>query len=170
MNALDLACGSGRHAKWLAEHGWTVTAVDREPGEMRPGVTTIKADLEKHEFRIEPEAWELIICWLYWQEDLLPEIARGVKPGGFVALAGKTTGRFATSLDRYHAAFPGWEEVASGQDESRAFLIAERPLEKFVNQIADVPGFFGLVDSGPELSASADAMREVCRELFHLAK
>jgi SAM-dependent methyltransferase len=26
--ALDLACGEGRNAIWLAEHGWTVTAVD----------------------------------------------------------------------------------------------------------------------------------------------
>jgi SAM-dependent methyltransferase len=26
--ALDLACGAGRHAVWLAEHGWHVTAVD----------------------------------------------------------------------------------------------------------------------------------------------
>ncbi|MBC7301684.1 MAG: class I SAM-dependent methyltransferase [Nocardia sp.] len=26
--ALDLACGEGRHALWLATHGWEVTAVD----------------------------------------------------------------------------------------------------------------------------------------------
>ena len=26
--ALDLACGAGRNALWLAEHGWEVTAVD----------------------------------------------------------------------------------------------------------------------------------------------
>src|ERR1700730_16652348 len=25
---LDLACGTGRNALWLAEHGWRVTAVD----------------------------------------------------------------------------------------------------------------------------------------------
>jgi SAM-dependent methyltransferase len=27
-HALDLACGLGRHARWLAAHGWAVTAVD----------------------------------------------------------------------------------------------------------------------------------------------
>lgn len=26
--AIDLACGDGRHARWLAAHGWQVTAVD----------------------------------------------------------------------------------------------------------------------------------------------
>jgi len=26
--ALDLECGQGRHAVWLAEHGWHVTGVD----------------------------------------------------------------------------------------------------------------------------------------------
>jgi len=26
--AVDLACGDGRHARWLAAHGWRVTAVD----------------------------------------------------------------------------------------------------------------------------------------------
>jgi SAM-dependent methyltransferase len=26
--AVDLACGTGRHALWLARHGWQVTAVD----------------------------------------------------------------------------------------------------------------------------------------------
>ncbi|MCA2209621.1 class I SAM-dependent methyltransferase [Nocardia rosealba] len=28
MRALDLACGEGRHALWLATHGWQVQAVD----------------------------------------------------------------------------------------------------------------------------------------------
>src|SRR5438094_2470314 len=29
--ALDLACGTGRNALWLAEHDWNVTAVDGAP-------------------------------------------------------------------------------------------------------------------------------------------
>jgi SAM-dependent methyltransferase len=122
--ALDLACGSGRHAIWLAEQGWDVTAVDIEPSAGIPGF--IQADLESHEFTVEFEAWDLIVCWLYWQPDLLPEIARGVRSGGIVALAGKTTGRFATSLAQFREGFRGWQELASGQDEMRAYLIARR--------------------------------------------
>jgi ubiquinone/menaquinone biosynthesis C-methylase UbiE len=33
--ALDLGCGSGRHAVWLAERGWQVTAVDFSPEALR---------------------------------------------------------------------------------------------------------------------------------------
>jgi SAM-dependent methyltransferase len=129
--ALDLACGSGRHSIWLMERGFEVTAVDTDIIEIseNPGVFCVRADLERHEYRIEPDMWDLIVCWLYWQPDLMPEIARGVRQGGRVALAGKTTGRFATSVARYREAFEKWAEIASGENETRAFFIAMR-LEK----------------------------------------
>jgi SAM-dependent methyltransferase len=114
--ALDLACGDGRHSRWLAERGWHVTGIDRE-----------QADLEKHEYQIEPKAWDLIVCWLYWQEDLMPEVAGGVRPGGIVALAGKTEGRFATSLENYRKVFQGWTELSAEQTSHRTHFIARRP-------------------------------------------
>jgi SAM-dependent methyltransferase len=121
--ALDLASGSGRHAIWLRDHGWHVTAVDLAV-ENIPGVTCIRANLERGEYAIEPGVWDLIVCWLYWQEDLLIPIANGVRDGGIIALAGKTSGRFATALDRYRSAFPNWQEIGAGHDEHKAFLIA----------------------------------------------
>ena len=126
--ALDLACGAGRHAIWLAEQGWAVTAVDQLDFATHPlpGVTCITADLEARQYRVQPDAWDLIICWLYWQADLLPEIAAGVRKGGIVGLAGKSSGRFATSLANYRAAFPGWTELAAGEDGFKAFFIARR--------------------------------------------
>ena len=87
----------------------------------------MRADLERGEFTVEPGAWDAIVCWLYWQADLLPAIARGVRRGGVVALAGLTSGRFATSLANYRAAFAGWTEIASGEDEVRAWFIASNP-------------------------------------------
>ncbi|MEP6716614.1 MAG: hypothetical protein ABJC09_13675 [Terriglobia bacterium] len=123
--ALDLAAGQGRHALWLAGRGWKVTAVDREIAAI-PGVDVIWADLERHEFKIEPEAWDLIVCWLYWQEDLMPLIAAGVRKGGVAALAGKTSGRFTTSLIRYRKFFEDWEELDSGEEDGRAWLIVRR--------------------------------------------
>ena len=125
--ALDLACGAGRHAIWLRDRGWQVTAADLVP-ESIPGVTFVTANLEQHEFPIEPQAWDLIVCWLYWQEDLLPHIAAGLRPGGIAALAGKTTGRFATSLTQYRRAFAQWRELSSGEDVKKTFLITVKPL------------------------------------------
>jgi SAM-dependent methyltransferase len=123
--ALDLAAGSGRHSLWLVERGWDVTAIDIQI-EPIPGVHCIRADLEKHEFPIPADSWDLILCWRYWQPDLLPEIAWGVRQGGIVALAGKTSGRFATSESQFRQAFPAWTEIASGRNEPIAFFIARK--------------------------------------------
>src|SRR5579872_4299639 len=70
--ALDLACGTGRNALWLAEHGWSVTAVDGSPAAIDilhqraaalPIATQI-ADLEDPSFTIEPASYNLIaICY-----------------------------------------------------------------------------------------------------------
>jgi hypothetical protein len=122
---LDLAAGQGRHSRWLRDRNWTVTAVDQIGPEIE-GATCIQADLEKHEYVIAPDSWDLIVCWLYWQPDLLPHIGAGVRRGGVIALAGKTSGRFATSLRNYRAAFDGWGEILSGEDEVRTFFIARR--------------------------------------------
>jgi SAM-dependent methyltransferase len=72
--ALDLACGEGRNAVWLAEHGWQVTGVDfaavgldkaRRLASAR-GVEGewIAADLL--EYRPEPRSFDLVLV-LYLQ-------------------------------------------------------------------------------------------------------
>lgn len=127
--ALDLACGNGRHAIYLAEKGWKVTAVDQTEIQI-PNVHFVQADLEKHEFPIAPKAYDLILAWLYWQPDLLPSIAQGLRPNGVVALAGKTDGRFATSLAQYRHAFPKWPELAAGESDGRAWFVARAPYNK----------------------------------------
>ena len=45
---LDLACGSGRHANWLAEQDHRVTGVDRDAqalGGLKQGCEVIVADI-----------------------------------------------------------------------------------------------------------------------------
>jgi SAM-dependent methyltransferase len=124
--ALDLACGGGRHALWLRDAGWAVTGVELAMPSLA-GVSCVQADLERSEYSIMAGTWDLIVCWLYWQQNLLLPIANGVKPGGVVALAGKLSGRFATSLDRYRRAFAGWEELRGGEDDYKAFFVARKP-------------------------------------------
>jgi tellurite methyltransferase len=95
--ALDLACGPGRHAIFLAERGWQVTAVDAS----RVGIELLRetagarglrvdarvANLERGEFEIEPEAYDLLGVFYYLQRDLFPQIRAGVRPGGVVICA-----------------------------------------------------------------------------------
>jgi tellurite methyltransferase len=94
--ALDLACGKGRNAIFLAERGWQVTGVDashvgielaeRAARERNVTVDWRVADLERGEFTIEREAYDLICVFYYLQRDLFQEIRAGVSAGGtFVA-------------------------------------------------------------------------------------
>jgi len=95
--ALDVACGPGRHALWLAEHGWQVTAVDysnvaiemlqKRAAEKRIAVDARVADLERHEFVIEPQSYDLVIACNYLQRDLFPQIKEGTRIGGLVLAA-----------------------------------------------------------------------------------
>jgi tellurite methyltransferase len=90
--ALDLACGAGRNAVWLAQHGWEVTAVDgastaielleRRAAECGVRVETHVADLEKSEFPIAPASWDFIAICFYLQTSLIEQAKSGVKPGG----------------------------------------------------------------------------------------
>ncbi|MDQ3818198.1 MAG: methyltransferase domain-containing protein [Acidobacteriota bacterium] len=95
--ALDLACGTGRHAIFLAERGWQVVAVDAS----QVGIEIAKtfshvrgarvdwrvADLERGEFEIEDGAYDLVCVFYYLQRDLFKKIRAGVKPGGLAIAA-----------------------------------------------------------------------------------
>ena len=98
--ALDLACGTGRHAVWLAARGWRVDAVDGSAAAIslllanadrtgcRGRLETHVADLEADppEFTIEPAAYDLIVDCYFLHRPLFAAIREGIRPGGlFVA-------------------------------------------------------------------------------------
>lgn len=98
--ALDLACGVGRHAVWLASRGWRVDAVDgsdtaislllanAERAGCRERIEPHVADLETDppEFTIQPAAYDLIVDCYFLHRPLFAAIREGVRPGGsFVA-------------------------------------------------------------------------------------
>ncbi len=127
--ALDLACGAGRHALFLAARGFSVTAVDasrvgvehlRERARQRgPDGDARVAELERGEFHIEPGAYDLVCDFYYLQRDLFPALRAGVRPGGlFVAAihlsdedprARPTNPDFLLEPGELRAEFDGWE-------------------------------------------------------------
>ena len=107
--ALDLACGRGRNALFLAEHGRHVTAVDWSGAALdileerakalkipvrrlqridegkqmtRAGIDLLQADLET--VTLPLNRYSLILCVRYLQRSLFPQICRALRPGGMV--------------------------------------------------------------------------------------
>jgi tellurite methyltransferase len=98
--AIDLACGTGRNALYLAERGWAVTAVDGsekaiEVVQMRSAVGGLNvhtkvADLTAPSFTMPPEAFDLILIAYYLQRDLFAKVKAAVRPGGVVVAIAHT--------------------------------------------------------------------------------
>jgi len=93
--ALDLACGAGRNALYLAGLGWRVTAVDRSAAALRRlreradalEIEIRQADLGRGEFPLAPDSYDLICDILYLQRSLFSCIRAGIRPGGIFAAA-----------------------------------------------------------------------------------
>ena len=84
-SALDLACGGGRHLRWLAGCGWAVTGVDRDGAALRPlaGLgELIEADIENGPWPVEGRRFDLVLVTNYLWRPLLPRIVEAVAPGG----------------------------------------------------------------------------------------
>ncbi len=84
---LDLACGPGRHAIYLAGLGHQVDAVDIDldlsmPARGTPGVNWVQQDLETGDSHIEAGAYQAIVVVNYLHRPLFPEILAGLVPTG----------------------------------------------------------------------------------------
>lgn len=84
---LDLACGSGRHARFLAGLGYPVLAVDRDARALA-GVSTIKGimtrqlDLEGEEWPLAGQVFDGIVVTNYLWRPRLPDVLALLAPGG----------------------------------------------------------------------------------------
>jgi len=86
---LDLACGSGRHAKWLAQQGYQIDAFDRDPiatASMQgiDGIHVTTLDLETVEPPTFEHHYDGIIVSRYLHRPLLATLASILKPGGIL--------------------------------------------------------------------------------------
>ena len=133
--ALDVACGVGRHSIYLAERGWQVTAVDssqvaiellsQAAVDKHLPIDARLADLERGEFLIEPDGYDLIVNCCYLQRNLFPAIKAGVKVGGCVLAViamvdddpavKPMNPTFLLQPDELRAQFDGWEVLREAE-------------------------------------------------------
>lgn len=144
--ALDLGCGEGGDALWLASQGWSVTAVDISPtavamgaAAQQPGddITWIAADLSDW---TAPAQYDLVAASflhssvLLPREDILRRAAGAVASGGLLLVVGHS-GVPPWAEGHHHAAdeLPGPEtvlerlELADGEWEVLTSALIERP-------------------------------------------
>ncbi len=88
--ALDLACGSGRHTRLLAAQGRQIVALDRNSELLAPlaapNVTTLQHDLEAEGavWPFESGRFALIVVTNYLHRPLFAQLAASLRPDGIL--------------------------------------------------------------------------------------
>jgi len=90
--ALDVACGRGRNAIWLAQQGFETTAVDRDAGAVSALADRARAeglrlsatvmDLEAGEVTLGDAGYHVIVVVHYLHRPLFPALRAALRPGG----------------------------------------------------------------------------------------
>ena len=85
-SVLDLACGRGRHARYLAGLGYRVEAVDRDAEALAaldgvPGVAIRQADLEGGPWPYFGRGFDGIVVTNYLWRPLMPQVLNALEEG-----------------------------------------------------------------------------------------
>ena len=136
---LDLACGSGRHSRWLARMGFEVSAVDRDSSAFADppeGVALLEADLEAGPWPYPGVAFDGIVVTNYLHRPLLPVLVESLVAGGVLVYE-----TFARGNERF------------GKPSNPAFLLAPGELLEAVHGHLRVLGYEDLVIEVPRPAA-----------------
>ena len=111
---LDLACGHGRHARFLAAAGHAVEAVDRDAAALAglaevAGVVTRCADLEDGPWPYYGHAFDGVVVTNYLHRPLLPNLMNALAEGGVLIYETFMVGneRFGRPSDPAYLLRPG---------------------------------------------------------------
>ncbi|MEG2047437.1 MAG: class I SAM-dependent methyltransferase, partial [Comamonas sp.] len=84
-SVLDVACGSGRHLRWLAANGHVLTGVDRDAAALAGAQglgELVCADIENSPWPLAGRQFGAVVVTNYLWRPLWPQILDSVKPGG----------------------------------------------------------------------------------------
>lgn len=153
---LDLACGSGRHVRWLAERGFRVTAVDRDEAAVAPlrqVAEVIVADIEDGPWPLPGRSFGAVLVTNYLWRPLLPAIVAAVAPTGCLL---------------YETFAAGQETV--GRPARPAFLLQPGELIRAADGLAIVAYECGQLANPPRFVQRIAAVRDAPEVLArHLA-
>ncbi|MHC1557523.1 class I SAM-dependent methyltransferase [Actinomycetospora sp. C-140] len=149
--ALDLACGRGQVAVWLARRGLDVDAVDVSPVALEagraeaPDVHWIAADLDDGlpvavtRLRRGSSAalraagpYDIVVCQRFRDPALYPALVDALAPGGLLVISvlsevGDTGGPFRAAPGELLAAFGHLDVIDHDEGLGRASLVARTP-------------------------------------------
>jgi SAM-dependent methyltransferase len=129
--ALDVACGRGRNALWLAEQGLRVRALDRDPAAIeslsaeaqrrRLPVDAAVHDLEAGDARLGVACFDVIVGVHYLHRPLFPALVNALRPGGLLIYETFTR-----------------DQVRRGKPSNPAFLLEHGELPRLVSGLTIV--------------------------------
>ena len=135
---LDIASGSGRHARYFAGRGHPVEAVDREAAGLArlaaiPGITTRCADLESGAWPYAGKQFAAVVVTNYLHRPLFPLLLAALAPGGVLIYE-----TFAVGNERY------------GRPTNPAFLLRPGELLEVAGERLTVIAYEDMQVAGPK--------------------
>lgn len=94
-SVLDVACGHGRHLRWFAGRGHSVTGIDRSPEAIAAVAhigRALQADIENGPWPVPGERFDAVLVTNYLWRPLLPTLMDSVADGGVLIYETFATG------------------------------------------------------------------------------
>jgi tellurite methyltransferase len=90
--ALDVACGAGRNALFLARRGWRVMGVDLSLEGLRllgrrarsEGLPVLPVLADAAHFQVRPGRFDLVVNTYFLRREAFPLLRRALRPGGLL--------------------------------------------------------------------------------------
>jgi len=132
--ALDIACGMGRHSRFLAQNGFEVEALDIseiaiESLKNEANIVAKVVDFDEH--ILVENHYDLIVCTYFLERKLFPQIQKALKKGGILI--------FETFM--HH-------EKNTKVPSNKAFLLDEGELQKSFSEGFETIHYNTFLDEG----------------------
>ena len=141
--ALEVACGAGRGAVWLATRGMSVWGVDVSPVaiELASKLTTQAGVGDRCRFEVfdldqglpDGPPVDLLFCHKFRDPRLDQAMVERLAPGGTLAIAvlsevGASAGPFRARPGELVEVFGSLDVLADGEEDGMAWMVARRPV------------------------------------------